>query len=86
MSIQHSEPGAASAAIGSSATTERRIPLTTGNQEDDPLDFWDEPTSKSAQIEAAIQSEHWENARVAIEETLSAMPADWNPSQTRWFR
>ena len=53
--------------------------MTTGNQEDDPLDFWDEPTSKSAQIEAAIQSEHWENARVAIEETLSAMPADWKP-------
>ena len=55
--------------------------MTTGNEEDAPLDFLDESTSKSAQIEAAIQSEHWEDARIAIEESLAAMPADWKPIQ-----
>jgi tetratricopeptide (TPR) repeat protein len=55
--------------------------LTTGNQEDDPLDFLDESISRNEQIEAAIQSEHWEDARIAIEELLSAMPADWKPIQ-----
>ena len=45
------------------------------------LNSWMSPWSRDEQIETAIQSEHWEDARIAIEESLSAMPADWKPIQ-----
>ena len=40
--------------------------MTAGNQEDDPLEFLAESLDGNEQIEAAIQSEHWEDARIAI--------------------
>ena len=64
-----------------SAAKERRIPLTTGNQEDDPLEFLAESINRNEQIETAIESERWEDARIAIEESLAVMPSDWKPMQ-----
>jgi tetratricopeptide (TPR) repeat protein len=53
--------------------------LTTDNQEDDSLDFLVESSNRDEQIETAIQSEHWEDARIAIEKSLADMPPDWKP-------
>jgi tetratricopeptide (TPR) repeat protein len=51
------------------------------NQVDDPFDFSVDSLSTDEQIEAAIESELWDDARVAIEDSLAAMPADWKPIQ-----